>query len=252
MATGEVTEDRRGSGRAPAARSPLWRDIQDDLTSLAAVRAAKAELKCYGFRQGLGARLVPALMLIIAGALVLLYLFPLVAAPSFIQGNVDTAKIATAILAIAGLVSGFQQWRAARRETSLDKYYERLKLANERLNEWPCARALLANQILDDEAQESPRAKADHERHMYMHVELDNLEYAIQKYQIGYMAPEVALRALRTFRNRCGYSVFRDLVNTRLSDPRSDDYTDLTKQVVAAVMRDFGVEVEYPRGGRAA
>lgn len=43
------------------------------------------------------------------------------------------SELFTVFLAGIGLAIGFQQWRDARREASLEKYYDRLDLANRRM-----------------------------------------------------------------------------------------------------------------------
>lgn len=101
-------------------------------------------------------------------------------AVSTVSGNAPKgATIAAAVLALGAFIVGYHQWRAARRETSMDKFYERLKTANDRLAE----------------------LKAD-KFEMYVYAELDNLEYVIEKYRLGYMGPDQALRGLETFRSR--------------------------------------------------
>lgn len=90
------------------------------------------------------------------------------------------ATVAAAVLALGAFIVGYHQWRAARRETSMDRFYDRLDIANRRL-------ATLEG--IDP-------------FHMYVFSELDNLEYVIEKYRLGYMSPEQALRGLRTFQSR--------------------------------------------------
>jgi hypothetical protein len=90
------------------------------------------------------------------------------------------AALATAVLALGAFIVGYHQWRAARRETSMDRFYDRLEIANDRLAALEGIDAF----------------------HMYVYSELDNLEYVIEKYRLGYMSPEQALRGLRTFQSR--------------------------------------------------
>ena len=45
--------------------------------------------------------------------------------------------VATTILALGALVVGYQQWREAREEASMEKYYERLDIANRRREQDP-------------------------------------------------------------------------------------------------------------------
>jgi|GEM_PF-5137715 len=88
---------------------------------------------------------------------------------------------ATAVFAIGSFLLAFQQWDAARYEASLDKYYERLDLSNTRFEK------------LDDVDGYI----------MYIFMEIDNLEYIIEKYKWAYVSKVQAFRALKTFYAHC-------------------------------------------------
>src|SRR5688572_17956322 len=45
--------------------------------------------------------------------------------------------VALAVTALGALLLGYQQWREARHEISMDKYYERLEIANDRREKSP-------------------------------------------------------------------------------------------------------------------
>ena len=110
-------------------------------------------------------------------------------------------EIATGILALGTLLVGYQQWRSAKHEASLERFYDRLETANERL------------------------AQLQHHRvdpfDMYIFAELDNLEYVAEKYRLGYMSVDHAFRGLKTFQARMNIPQFHE----RLSSYR--DLTDL-------------------------
>jgi hypothetical protein len=88
------------------------------------------------------------------------------------------------VLAFSGLLASYVEWRSSKHEASMDRFYERLELANR-------YRSKLA-----DEGQ------AVSALDMYVFVELDNLEYVLERYRLGYIAPRHALRAARTFQSR--------------------------------------------------
>jgi hypothetical protein len=46
---------------------------------------------------------------------------------------------------------------------------------------------------------------------MYVYIELDNLEYLIEKYHLGFLRNTTALRGLLTFKTRCCSAEFRNL-----------------------------------------
>ena len=75
----------------------------------------------------------------------------------------------------------FRQWQATRHEISIDKYYDRLDTANKRL------------EALND----VPKVN------MHVFAELDKLEYVVMKYELGYMYPKLAYRAIENFKGLC-------------------------------------------------
>ena len=48
---------------------------------------------------------------------------------------------------------------------------------------------------------------------MYVYLELDNLEYIVVRYQLGFVTKPLLQRAVRTFRSRCQSSDFANLAN---------------------------------------
>lgn len=99
-----------------------------------------------------------------------------------------------AFLGIGVAFAGIYQWRSAKYEMSIDRFYERLSYTNTKLFEWESSRVLLSEEWVDDKV---------FQREMYVYLELDNLEYIIQKYQHGFMEPHDAHRALTCFSSRC-------------------------------------------------
>ena len=135
------------------------------------------------------------------------------------------AQLATVFITSAAAILAYYQWIEARREASLEKFYDRLKLVNERYYEWPAARKLVGhfwrNSDDDDEFQ----------RRMYVFLELDNLEYMIIRYKLGYVRKNLLRRAIRTFSSRC-YSDKFCLLATQLVggsgyEPRTGQVTRL-------------------------
>lgn len=144
----------------------------------------------------------------------------------------------TAIVAVSAFILGYQQWSAARNEIALDKYYERLEITNQRLDKWPAARLLAGTWPAADNSQHFKEEELFH-RTMYVYRELDNLEYAVVKYRLGYMSSETALRCLRTFRVRCQSSEFRDITLKCISV--NEGYEPATIEVVKAACSNIPV-----------
>lgn len=162
-------------------------------------RALKRELTNAGFTRTLGARYRGRLVIIgvalsVIAVFVLAELFPKLFPPPE-----STHAAVTGVIGLGALYLGLQQWSAARSELSLDKFYEKLAATNRKLDEYHGAREFAGP--WSDGSEESEDLA--YERKMYVYLELDNLEYAIAKYNLGYMSSSDAYRSLRTFRQRC-------------------------------------------------
>jgi hypothetical protein len=88
-----------------------------------------------------------------------------------------------AVLSLGIAIIAYRQWRAARYEISIDKYYDRLESANKRLE------LLQTNKPSVED--------------MHAFAELDKLEYVIVKYEYGYISAGLMLRALKNFEGLC-------------------------------------------------
>ena len=141
-------------------------------------------------------------------------------------GNADGANVAMMIITLGAFILAYQQWDEAKNETSIDKYYERLDLTNSRLNDWHAARAMFPNFWRGEDRESFEKA-------MYVYLELDNLEYAIEKYRLGYMSAAVAYRSLETFKSRAESREFRELALEYVV--KSSGYQDITEKVVSNI-----------------
>jgi hypothetical protein len=167
---------------------------------------ARTEVEYYGFKRSFFARYGAWLFIgIVALTILMLSIFA-----QYLPIHQAVPNIITGIVAIGALILGYQQWRAARNEKSLEKFYERLELTNQKFEAWPGARELLG-QYPVLEGSESEREEVLFQRAMYTFRELDNLEYALAKYKLGYMSSEYALRSLKIFQHRCDSPAFSEL-----------------------------------------
>jgi hypothetical protein len=123
---------------------------------------------------------------------------------------ISGADMVAMLITIGGLTLAYQQWYGTRHEMSLQKFYERLEVTNQRLDNWPAARPLAGPWPIIN-GQHKRSEEQVYERAMYVYRELDSLEYAVEKYRLGFMDAENAHRCLRTFYARCQSSEFREL-----------------------------------------
>ncbi len=120
-------------------------------------------------------------------------------------GLPNGAQLATALVTAAAGFFAYYQWTDSRRESSLEKFYDRLNLVNERFYAWKDARQLVPH-FWGASAEDG-----DFHQMMYVYLELDNLEYMIFRYQLGFVRKPLFRRAVRTFGSRCQSKAFCDL-----------------------------------------
>lgn len=130
----------------------------------------------------------------------------------------EWANSISPIVAIFAAIIAYQQWRANKHETSIDKYYDRLDIANKRL------------EVLPDVNKED----------VYIFAELDKLEYVIMKYELGYISPHLALRGVKNFESLCKKRMgFKEKAKSWINNAA---YLEATKAVVSKVF--FKLEKE--------
>ena len=142
-------------------------------------------------------------------------------------------KIASAISGALVLVLGYLQWREIRHEISYDRYYDRLAGVNERFNAYRL-----------DALAGDPAEKRSHLNTMFVFGELDLLEYMLGKRRLGYVREELAERAIRSFRSRCGDPNFcRDVlywVGRHEGDQRARGYERVTREAARLIIGSCG------------
>src|SRR5215216_1625108 len=130
--------------------------------------------------------------------------------------RVQWSQAFTAILSLGVAIIAYRQWRGARHEISIDKYYDRLETANKRL-----------------EVLKIDRPTPED---MYVFSELDKLEYVIVKYEYGYISPLLAYRALENFQGLCNDR--RGFSQIASHWVKKAAYRDITRKVVGSVCEE--------------
>jgi hypothetical protein len=132
--------------------------------------------------------------------------------------RVPWSQAVTPALTLGFAMIAYRQWRATRYEISIDKYYDRLEVANKRLEALK-----LEGAELED---------------MHAFAELDKLEYVIVKYEYGYIPPILALRALNNFTQLCRDR--REFKRKASHWVETASYLDVTRIVVGNVCAECG------------
>ncbi|MBD1825102.1 hypothetical protein H6F51_21795 [Cyanobacteria bacterium FACHB-DQ100] len=138
----------------------------------------------------------------------------------------DYFGLAATIIAIGGAAVAYEQWIETKKDSALDKYYERLNLTNEGFYRWNKTREMFPHFW-------NVEGNIPYEWVMYVYLELDNLEYATTKYQDGSMEPEIVFRSLVTFISRCQSKTFLKLAESLVE--KSIGYSPTTKAVVIKI-----------------
>lgn len=126
------------------------------------------------------------------------------------------AKALVTTAAALAFVLTYAQWHLGREETSYDRYYDRVRLANDHIDKAGQEGARLRGAAPPTTPQ-APLAGVssellDHHRNMIVFTELDTLEYVLGKRRLDYIDDDLVERAVRTFHGRCAEHWFVDKV----------------------------------------
>ena len=148
--------------------------------------------------------------------------------PSGWLAGLNGAAVAGFVATVGGALVAYQQWRAAKYEAALDKFYDRLDIANRRRENLP---------------QDGPGSIKPFD--MYVYTELDNLEYTIEKYKLGYVTVAHMCRSLETFRVRCeDIEGFVERAYEDVNRPGRSGYHETTAAIVVSISADFGITLQ--------
>jgi hypothetical protein len=142
---------------------------------------------------------------------------------------------AAVLVAVDAVVLGLGQYRAQRHENSVDRQYDRIALGNQMLLAWEAVRPDREAPYLGTDALpgESKLARMHYE--FFAYTELDNLEYAVEKYRHGYMREPLANRALAHFAGRLEVERFHATVEANY---RSAPYSPDTRRLIESMLSD--------------
>jgi hypothetical protein len=112
--------------------------------------------------------------------------------------NEAPLKALSTIAAAAAFLVAYWQWKLAREEASFEKYYDRMNTTIDFVDK--CGL---------EEAGDSREARLSHVRNMRVFNQLDNLEYVLGKYRLGYISTDIVYRAVRNFKTECAQDWFR-------------------------------------------
>jgi hypothetical protein len=169
--------------------------------------------------------MVPVVLILIAVVLVLAGV-AIITQQARLTTIGEAIRTAGALITALAFALGVWQWLAARHELSFDKYYERLNIAN---GKFDAARISALKNPPDTLEVQS------HTYTMFVFSEIDNLEYILDKYCLGYVDIPLVRRAIAHFKGRCLEGAFRKAalhcIGTDNGKPLAG-YSDGTREIV--------------------
>jgi hypothetical protein len=133
------------------------------------------------------------------------------------------------VLTAAGLVLTASQWHASLEQEAMKKYESEIATANKA--EEPASVRKMMSRLYA-----GAQTDGDFEKIEYVYVELDNLEFALERYRLGFASAYTTSRAVMTFLNRCETPEFRTLAWQQV---RLASYTPVVVEAVRRMLLRF-------------
>jgi hypothetical protein len=139
--------------------------------------------------------------------------------------------MAGSLILVMSLLLGLYQWHASVEQAAMEKYEREISGGNEVEK-----RATVREMMKSLYPALSPEERPDYDRSAYVYVELDNLEYALERYEEGLASAYTTSRAVMTFASRCRSREFRQRAELQVVVA---SYSPVTAKVVSLVIRKF-------------
>ncbi|MFH1674447.1 MAG: hypothetical protein ABIF87_13605 [Pseudomonadota bacterium] len=144
--------------------------------------------------------------------------------------------IATPFVTVSALLLALHQWKHLRNEVSIAGSLERLDIVNTYFRDQNNIK-MVANIFGEDATwDEGIGDPQEWQRRMYVFMELDNLQYALEKYRLGYSSAYQAMRVVDVFSARCKSEAFLSMAQ-KLVSAEVGSYTRETCLTVSNLKR---------------
>lgn len=140
------------------------------------------------------------------------------------------------LLVVLGLVLALSQWRASLEEGAMQKYETEIAEANKAALASVSVHEMMAPLYPSPAGKKDVNAGREYEKVQYVYVQLDNLEYALERYVHGLSSAYTAARAVMTFRSLCKSEEFRQRVRCQLA---AASYSPTVHRVVDSLLRTY-------------
>jgi len=145
--------------------------------------------------------------------------------------------LGNAIIAV-GLVAAAVQWHASLEQQAMEKYEREIAAMND-VSGVGSVRGMMKHHYPLQPGEAAP----DYGRAAYVYVQLDNLEYALERYMQGLAPAYTTSRAVMTFANRCLSEEFRSRAAKQLP---AASYSPVVHRVVKNVIAKFPKSTSSP------
>jgi hypothetical protein len=198
---------------------------------------AKALLERLGCRLAPRTRAEGAHLIAFAALSVVLLALAVWAAPRLTRRNVNV-DLGSLILSLT-LLLALYQWRAASQREALENeqkatqaYESEVAAMNKAATESATVREMMRALYPQLPVEPTP----NYERVQYVYLELDNLEYALERYTQGFASAYTTARAVMTFESRCTTDEFRQRAKQQVI---IGSYSPVVRCVVQAILARF-------------
>jgi len=141
--------------------------------------------------------------------------------------------IATAgsIIVVMSVLLGLYQWHASVEQAAMEKYEREISSEND-VEKLATVREMMEPLY----PPLTPGERPNYDRSTYVYLQLDNLEYALERYRQGLASAYTTSRAVMTFASRCRSPEFRQRAQQQLVVA---SYSPVTVRVAQSVIKKF-------------
>jgi len=193
---------------------------------------ARRELRRLGVRQSLGTRVGPYAYLLTLLVLAL----GLIAMDKLVSWAEGIRYAASPLVTAGALLLAIRQWRHHRNEVSISGSLDRLDIVNRYFSD-PDHHDVVRHYFGAEETtgwNAGIESWAEWSRRMYVFMELDNLQYGLEKYRLGYSSAYQALRVVDLFAARAQSRVFLAAAKSLVGES-GGSYTPEVRGVVKSI-----------------
>lgn len=193
-------------------------------------KMARNALKSLGVNQPWGVRYGPYVFLLVTlGISSCLFLHDILRPWEW-----EIKGLATPLVTVSAVLLAYHQWKHLRNEVSIAGSLERLDIVNSYFrnsNSHDTIKHFFGDEPTWDDGIED---RQEWDRRMYVFMELDNLQYALEKYRLGYSSAYQAMRVVDVFAARCKSEAFLSTTK-QLVSPKAGSYTRETCIAVSSL-----------------